>query len=139
MADLKKVGERFNDEVFSQGKLDVIDELVAEDFVEREETPPGISADREGIKQFVTMFRTAFPDIKAKTLATGVDGDELWMYSEFTGTNTGEFMGMPPTGKKMKVTGFDRVKFKGDKVVEHWGMVDMMGMMTQLGVVPEPG
>jgi predicted ester cyclase len=137
MADLQKLGERFNDEVFSQGKLEVIDELVAEDFVEREQTPPGIEANREGIKQFVTMFRTGFPDIKAKTIATGVDGDELWMYSEYTGTNTGEFMGMPATGKKMKVTGFDRVKVKDGKVVEHWGMVDNMSMMTQLGVIPE--
>jgi steroid delta-isomerase-like uncharacterized protein len=139
MADLRKLGKRFNDEVFSQGKLEVIDELVAEDFVEHEEMPPGVEANREGIKQFVTMFRTAFPDMKAKLVATAVDGDELWMHSEFSGTNTGEFMGMPATGKKMAVSGFDRVKVKDGKVVEHWGLVDMMAMMTQLGMIPEPG
>lgn len=139
MADLRELAQRFNDEVFSQGKLETIDELVAENFVEHEEPPPGIGADRESLKQFVTMFRTAFPDLKAKLIATAVDGDEVWIQSEFSGTNKGEFAGMPATGKKMTVAGLDRVKTKDGKVVEHWGITDMMAMMTQLGVIPEMG
>ncbi len=139
MADLREMAQRFNDEVFSQGKLDTIDELVAEDFIEREQVPSGVEANREGLKQFVTMFRTAFPDLKAKVIATAVDGDELWIHSEFSGTNKGEFMGMPATGKKMTVAGFDRVKTRDGKVVEHWGMFDNMSMMTQLGAIPEMG
>ena len=139
MADLKKLCERFADEVFSQGKLETIDELVDEKFVEREEVPPGMTADREGLKQFVTMYRSAFPDLKMKVIATVVEGDEVWMQSVTTGTNTGEFNGMPATGKKIDVAGFDRVKTKDGKVVEHWGMFDTMKMMTQLGLVPEMG
>ena len=137
MADLKALVKRFNDEVMSQGKMEVIDELVAEDIVEHA-APPGIPANREGVKMFVKTFRDTFPDLKATTVAVVVEGDEAWMQSTISGTHTGEFMGMAPTNKKFEITAFDRVKFKGDKAVEHWGAEDDLGMMTQLGLAPPP-
>ena len=138
MADLKALMKRFNDEIMSQGKLEVIDELVSEDLVEHA-APPGVPANREGVRMFVQMFRDAFPDMKVTTIAVVVDGDEAWMHSSFTGTHKGELMGIPPTNKKVEVTQFDRVKFKDGKAIEHWGLSDDMGMMTQLGVAPEMG
>jgi predicted ester cyclase len=59
--------------------------------------------------------------------------------STITGTHKGEFMGMPPTNKSFEITAFDRVKFKDDKAIEHWGAEDDLGMMTQLGLVPDMG
>ena len=138
MADLKALARRFNDEAFTQGNVDVVDEIVAEDFVEHQEFP-GLTPTREGLKDFIRMFHAAFSDIKVETLAVGVDGDEVWMHSVFTGTHTGEFAGIPATDKSVRLEMIDRVRTRDGKAVEHWGVSDDLGMMTQLGVVPEMG
>jgi steroid delta-isomerase-like uncharacterized protein len=138
MADLKELCRRFNDEILSQGKIEVIDELVDDDLVEHQEFP-GVASGKAGITQFVKMFRDAFPDLKVTTDAVVVEGDEAWMQSTMTGTHKGEFAGIPATGKKISVTVFDRVKIRDGKAIEHWGVSDDMGMMTQLGVIPEMG
>jgi len=139
MADLRALAKRFNDEVMTKGNLDAIDEIVAEDFVEHQELPPGVPPGRDGLRAFVQMFRDAFPDMKVETVSIVVEGDEVWMQSLLTGTHKGDFAGIPSTGKKVSVTMFDRVKTRDGKAVEHWGVSDDMGMMTQLGVVPEMG
>jgi predicted SnoaL-like aldol condensation-catalyzing enzyme len=136
--DAKALVRRFNDEVLSQGKLKVIDELVADDYVEHQEFP-GLTADKEGLRGFVTMFRDAFPDLSIETLGVVGDGDEVWGHALMTGTHKGEFMGIPPTGKKISVAVFDRVRLRDGKAIEHWGVSDDLGMMTQLGVIPEMG
>ena len=137
-ADLKMLAKRFNDEVFTQGKIEVIDELVADDFVDHQEFP-GLEPTKEGLKQFVLLFHAAFSDIKVEVLSVGVDGDELWVHSVFTGTHTGDFAGIPPTGKSVTLAMMDRVKVRDTKAIEHWGVSDDLGMMTQLGVIPEMG
>lgn len=139
MADNKDLMKRFNDEVMSQGKMELIDELVSEDLVEHAPVPDGFPTGREGVKAYVKMFRDAFPDLKATTDAVVAEGDEAWMQSTLTGTHKGEFMGIPATNKKFEITGFDRVKFKDGKAVEHWAAQDDMGMMTQLGLAPDMG
>jgi steroid delta-isomerase-like uncharacterized protein len=136
--DLKAMARRFNDEVMSQGNLDVIDELVADDFVDHQ-VPPGVTPDREGLRSMMAMFRDAFPDLKVETLAVALDGDELWVHSRATGTHRGEFMGIPATGKAVSFAMMDRVRVRDGKAVEHWGVSEDLGMMTQLGVVPEMG
>ncbi len=72
-------------------------------------------------------------------VATAVDGDEVWIQSTATGTHKGDFNGIPPTGKKIEVGMFDRIRTRDGKAVEHWGQSDDLKMMIQLGVVPEPG
>lgn len=136
MADHAALARRFNDEVLTQGKVEVIDELVADDFVEHQAVP-GMPEGKDAPRAFTEMFRTAFPDMKVETLATGVDGDEVWVQSRMTGTHKGELMGIAPTGKTVDVLMFDRIRFVAGKAVEHWGVADDMSMMTQLGVVPE--
>jgi predicted ester cyclase len=136
--DLKVLGKRFYDEVLSQGKFDVVDELIADDFVEHQEMP-GVPAGKAGIPVWVTMFRNAFPDLRCEILAIGLDGDELWVQGEMTGTHQGEFAGIAPTGKSVRLAMMDRVRIRDGKAVEHWGLSDDLGLMTQLGVVPEMG
>ena len=138
MADLKALAKRFNDEVFTQGNIDVIDEIVADDYVEHQEFP-GLEPSKEGLKKFVQLFHGAFSDINVETVGTGVDGDEIWVHSVFTGTHTGEFAGIPATGKRVALAMMDRVKTRDGKAIEHWGVSDDLGMMTQLGVIPEMG
>lgn len=138
MADLDKLIRRVNDEVISQGNYDIIDDLVADDFVEHQ-AMPGMPSGKDALRVFTETFRNAFPDLKAETLATCVQGDEVWAHTRITGTHQGEFNGIPPTGKSFSIEAFDRVKTKDGKAIEHWGASDDLGMMTQLGVIPDMG
>jgi steroid delta-isomerase-like uncharacterized protein len=135
----KALFRRFVDEVFNHGNMSLVDELVAPDFVEHEELPPGIPQDREGAKQLTTMLRSAFPDFKATIHDIIAEGDKVAVRMTWSGTQQGEFMGIPPTGKSVSIGVFDIVRVAGGKLVEHWGQMDNMGMMQQLGVIPAPG
>ena len=137
MADNKALAKRFIDEVFNQGNLATIDELVDDGFVEHEEFP-GISRDKAGLATFVTTLRDAFPDINFEIVAMAADGDEVWIHNISRGTHKGEFMGVPATGNSIEVAAIDRVRVRDGRMVEHWGVTDVMTMMQQLGVVPGP-
>jgi steroid delta-isomerase-like uncharacterized protein len=125
-------------EASNSGNLAVYDELLADSFVDRS-APPGFPNDREGQKQFAMMLNVGFPDANQTIDELIAEGDKVVMRWTGRGTNQGEFMGMPATGKPVTVTGIDIYRLEGDKIVEHWGEWDMMGMMQQLGVGPTPG
>ena len=126
---------RFYD-LINAGDFDEFIELLADDFVEHEELP-GLAPGREGVRQLFTMFQAAFPDMRWEPEDILVDGDKVVARVRVTGTNEGEFMGMPATGKSVKVQVIDIVRFGDDGLAhEHWGVFDMMSMMQQLGVAP---
>ena len=127
------------EEVFNRGNMSMVDELFAPDFVEHEELPPGIPPGREAVKQLTTMFRSAFPDFKATIDDIVAEGDKVVIRQTWSGTHKGEFMGVPPTGKSVSFGVIDIIRIAGGKFVEHWGQMDMMGMMQQLGAIPTPG
>jgi steroid delta-isomerase-like uncharacterized protein len=129
--------KRFYEEVVNKGNLKLIDELVAAEFVDHEEFP-GMKPGIEGLKQFFTMFRAAFPDLHFQVNDMVAKGDKVWAYITIHGTQKGEFMEMAATGKKIEVKGFDIVRFVNGKAVEHWGLTDSMTMMQQLGAMPAP-
>lgn len=131
--------KRFYDEVLNKGNLKAIDELVADNFVEHYLPDPSVPANKEGVKQMMTMLRTGFPDMQFLIIDMVAKGDKVWVYNTMRGTNTGSMMGMPPTGKKIDVKGLDIVRFVNGKAVEHWGLNDDLKMMQQLGLIPEPG
>ena len=135
----KALFRRMFEEVINQGNISLIDELVAPDFVEHEELPPGIPPGREAVKQMFTMFRGAFPDLNATIDDVIAEGDKVVARSTWSGTHKGEFMGIPPTGKSVSFGVIDIVRIAGGKFVEHWGQMDNMSMMQQLGVIPAPG
>jgi len=138
MGDLKAKLERIPLEIFNQGKLQLIDELYAAEYVDR--TPqPGVAPNREGFKQWVTALRTAFPDIH-RTIDDSIEaGDKFVIRLTTSGTMRGDFAGMPATGKHATWTEIHILRVANERVVEHWGIVDRMGMMVQLGVIPAPG
>jgi steroid delta-isomerase-like uncharacterized protein len=127
------------EEVFNRGNMSLADKFLAPDFVEREELPPGVPRGREGVKQLTAMFRSAFPDFKATIDDIIAEGDKVVIRQTWTGTHKGEFMGMPPTGKRMSIGVIDIIRIAEGKFVEHWGQMDSMGMMQQLGAMPAPG
>ena len=135
----KALVRRLVEEVINQGNASVIDELLIPDFVEHEELPPGIPPGREAPKAMFTMLRSAFPDIKATIEHLVAEGDEVAVHMTWTGTHSGEFMGIPPTGKSISINVIDIMRIAEGKFVEHWGVMDSMAMMQQLGVVPAPG
>jgi len=134
----KAIARRGSEEVWNQGKLDVIDEIFATDYVNHRAGGPDIHGP-EGYKQFFTMFRTAFPDIKFTIEDQIAEGDKVVTHVTFTGTHKGELMGIPPTGVQVTVTGIAISRIAGGKILECWVNSDDLGMWQQLGVIPPIG
>jgi steroid delta-isomerase-like uncharacterized protein len=135
--DNKATIRRFHEEVWSQGKLTVVDELCAPNFIYN--TPTGPIHGLEGFKQFATMYRTAFPDLQVPIEDMIAEADKVVTRWTARGTHKGDLMGIPPTGKQVTVTGILIGRFEGGKFTEGWIDFDALGMMQQLGVVPAPG
>ena len=127
--------QRIADEVWTGGKLELIDELVAPDFVGTSPTD-GEFHGQAGFRQLVERYHSAFSNVELKIDRIVAQGD--WVASHWTarGTHTAELMGIAPTGKDVTVTGmqFDRVA--GGRIVESHGLFDALGMLQQLGAVP---
>ena len=135
----KAIVSRATEEIFNKDNLAVVDELYATNFVSHGSDIPGVTPDREGYKQFVTMSRTALPDFHTTIEDMIAEGDKVVQRFTARGTHKGEFMGIPPTGKQVTITGIAIDRIAGGKIVENWVNMDMLGMMVQLGVVPPPG
>jgi steroid delta-isomerase-like uncharacterized protein len=118
--------------------VDGFSAYLVDGFVEHEELP-GIAPTKEGVRQFFAMYIAAFPDLRFETQDVLTSGDKVVARVRFTGTQTGEFMGLPPTGKSVTVQLIDIIRFGGDgRAHEHWGVFDALAMMQQLGAIPEP-
>jgi len=118
--------------------IDGFGAFLAEDFVEHEQTP-GLAPTKAGVLEFFRMYRAAFPDLRFEPEDYVTSEDKVVVRVRATGTNTGEFMGMPATGKSIDIQLIDIVRFGEDGLGhEHWGVADVMTMMQQLGVVPAP-
>ncbi len=135
----KTVSRRFFEEVFGKGKLNVLDEIVAKDHINSGPgNPPELAPGIEGTKQLVTMYRNAFPDLHFTIDEQIAEGDKVVTRWTGHGTNKGELLGMPATGKSSTVTGIVIDRIANGKIAESWGIFDQFGMMQQLGVIPMP-
>jgi steroid delta-isomerase-like uncharacterized protein len=135
----KAVVRRYNElfeEFWRTGDVDVLDEVLAPDFVFHQ---PGTPPDLESFKQFVPMFRAAFPDMSYTVEDMVAEGDKVVDRLTWQATHQGEMMGIPPTGNTVRVTEMHISRISEGKIVERWGQGDNLGMMQQLGVVPPPG
>ena len=116
-----------------------IERYIADDFVEHEEMPPGMEGSgKEAGRQLFAMMHAAFPDFRIEVLDLVEEGDKVAAMVEFTGTHEGEFMGIPPSGNKMRMKVFDLLQFRDGKAIAHWGLTDTAAMMAQLGAPPAP-
>ena len=130
------VVRRLIDEGFSQGRLDVCDELIADEIVEHQDYGPGHLPGAAGVKAVVTSLRRAFSDFKLEIEDMVVAGDTVWTRNVATGTNDGRYMGYPPTGRSFRIHVFDVLRVVGGRVVEHWGVPDRLGVLAQLAHWP---
>ena len=130
----KAVVSRFVDEAQNKGRLDAVDEYLADDFVDHSALP-GFTPDRNGVKQLFAMFRMAFPDFRAVVHDQLADGDKVVTRKTFHGTHKGEFLGIPATGKEVTIEVTDILRVVGGKITDHWNVVDLLGLMRQLDVI----
>ena len=135
----KTVSRRFFEEVFGNGKLNVLDEIIAKDHVNNGPgSLPGLPTGPEGAKQLVAVYRNAFPDLRFTIDEQIAEGDKVVTRWTAHGTHQGELVSIPATGNLSTVTGIAVDRFVNGKIVESWGIFDQFGMMQQLGVIPTP-
>ena len=125
------------DEVINQKVLGAIDELFAPDYVDHS-SMAGEDQGREGFKQFAQVLFDAFPDFQVTIEDMLAEGDKVMYRGTVSGTHTGEFMGAHPSGKRFEVTEMHVDRIAEGKIVEHWGLLDIMGMLQQIGIIHEP-
>jgi predicted ester cyclase len=136
--DIKLTAERIPLEVINNGNFGLVDELLASEYVDH--TPqPGFASTREGLKDSIKALKTAFPDVHY-TIENSIScGNDIVHYLKATGTMTGEYLGMPATGKRAAWTEIHIGRGVNGRLTEHWAVVDQLGMLVQLGIVPAPG
>jgi predicted ester cyclase len=134
----KALIRRLFEEGLHQNKLSVFDELLAPNFMIYG-APPGIQPGREGFRQGIEGFRTAFPDLHVTFEEEFAVDDVVFHRGYVTGTHRGEFQGIPPTGKQFKINTLSLWRVVNGKALENWVQMDMLGLMQQLGVIPAPG
>lgn len=124
-------------DLITAGDIDRFVDLMASDFVEHEQLP-GLEPTKEGVLTFFRLQRAAFPDMRMEVQDIIASGNKVAIRVRYTGTHTGDFMGMPATGRRIDVQLIDIMGMGDDGLVhQHWGVMDQMTMMQQLGVVPE--
>jgi len=123
-------------EVLNNGNLAAIDEIMAPTYVGH--VPGFPPSDRNGDKQLIGMFRSAFPDLQFTIEDQIAEGDKVVHRLTAVGTHKGVLLGIPATNRRVTVTGVNINRFAGGRIVEAWGFLDMMGLMQQLGAIPTP-
>ena len=127
--------QRFIDEVINQGRYDVRNEIVAEDFIELDPLP-GQRQGREGLKEVIAMMRSAFPDIHWVTDESISSGDKVVTRFTWTGTHRGDFLGIPATGRPVTVKGVVIDRLVNSRMTDSRILMDTFGMMMQIGDHP---
>lgn len=130
----KEIVNRLVVEAEEQGNLAVVDELLADDFVDL--TPlPGMPANRDGVRALFGMLHTAFPDLKITIQEQIAEGEKVATRKEFAGTHRGEFLGAPPTNGPVKFEVIDILTVRDQKIVSHRVILDQLGLLKQLGAI----
>jgi steroid delta-isomerase-like uncharacterized protein len=129
--------DRLADEVLSRHNLAALDEIFHVEYVE-DEPPPGMGPGRDGLRQWLAMWVEAFPDVRWTVEEHIADETRVWGRSTWHGTHQGPFLGIPATGKTVTVAAWTIDRFEDGKIAESRIIMDTLGMMQQLGVIPPP-
>jgi steroid delta-isomerase-like uncharacterized protein len=132
----KAIARRFLDELWNQSNFGLVDQLLASDYDGHSST---VIRGPEGAMAFVPRLRNAFPDFQFSILGQIAEGDEVATRWTIRGTHTGEFQGVPPSGKPIEMTGITIFRIANGKLIEGWTNEDLLGLLQQLGAVPAPG
>jgi predicted ester cyclase len=128
----KAVVARFNKEFIEQGNMESFKELVADDLFNHA-APAGMPTGPDGMIYFLQdILKKGFPDLKVKILDQVAEGDCVTSRKEFHATHTGNFMGIPPSNKKVVIEVMEMIRLRDGKYVEHWGMSNLPEIMTAI-------
>jgi steroid delta-isomerase-like uncharacterized protein len=130
-----RVIHRYFEEVWNQGKLEVLDELLARDYVNHSSSIPDPAPGPAGVKPIVAAMRHAFPDLQYRINQLVAGDDAVAVRVTLSGTHRGDFFGNAPTGKRFEVTQTNIERFRDGKIVEHWRNTDELALLRQLGLV----
>jgi steroid delta-isomerase-like uncharacterized protein len=134
--DAETLVRRDPEEIWSAGRVDLIDELYHEDFVLHDPSSPESDAGREEYHEYVETYRRAFPDAEYTVDTIVADEDTVMLRYTADGTHDGELLGIEPTGKRVTVSGMEEYRVEDGAIVEMWTNYDSLGLFQQLGVVP---
>ena len=135
----KTIARRLQEEVFGQGNLQVVDELLASDYLSHAPGDPEQSRGVEDIKHIVRTYRSAFPDLTYTVEEQVAEGDMVVTRWTARGTHQGEFMDIAPSGNRIEVSGMSMDRISGGKIVEDWVNWDALEMMQQMGAISQSG
>jgi predicted ester cyclase len=133
--DSKALMWRITDEIWNNGRFDLIDELIAEDLVDHVELAGLEGRGRARYRASIDMMRAAFPDYRNPLDFVIAEDAFAVSYGRSTGTHQGEFFGIPPTGRKIDVATWGILRFENGQAVERWGLADNLAIMQQLGLM----
>jgi steroid delta-isomerase-like uncharacterized protein len=138
MSDANKtLVRRLFDEVWNKGHQQVADELFAQNYNHHDSSTPDLGRGPDSEKKRVTLYRNAFPDIRFTVEDLIAEGESVTARWSCHGTHKGELNGIAPTGKQFTISGISVARFTNGRMVEGYVNWDALGMMQQLGVVPE--
>jgi steroid delta-isomerase-like uncharacterized protein len=135
----KNVIRRLFEEVWNKGNLPVADELFAQNYSHHDSSTPDFGRGPESEKKRVTLYRTAFPDVRLTVEDMIAEGETVTARWSCKGTHRGDLKGIAPTGKQFNISGISVARFTSGKISESWVNWDALGLMQQLGVVAEVG
>jgi steroid delta-isomerase-like uncharacterized protein len=136
----KTLVRREVEEIFSEGKLDVADEIYTSDFVDYDLVLSQTMNGPEEMKEYVDMYRSAFPDLRVTLEDQVAEGDKVVNRWTARGTHQGEYMGVSPTGKEVQFAGIHISRVEEGKIAENWEVYDLMALMRQIGAAhPQQG
>ena len=138
-AENKDLIRRYIQAVDDNGTSDwsVLDDYIAEDFVAHNPPLPGVSLDREGMKQAAEIFRVASPGRHEITIQVA-EGDLVASHIVGRGVHAGEFLGIPATNNPVETEGIAIHRVRDGKIVEYWAVSDVARVLQQVGVLPGP-
>lgn len=135
--DNKTVVRRYYEEVFNHHQTALIDQLAVEDYVEHDPFP-GQGNGRADLKARVQAILAAFSPLQFRLEDLVAEEDRVVARWSQTGTHTGPFLGIPPTRRQFTITGIDIHQLRDGRMAEHWHVVDLYGLLQQLGAIPAP-
>jgi steroid delta-isomerase-like uncharacterized protein len=135
MADTTAVAIRYAEAVWNGKDLDAADEIFTADHVYHDVLLPDLPKGPEGVKQRRSVYLAAMPDATVTLHRILTDGQHVAADWTYAGTNTGEILGMPPTGKSATIGGSHFFRFEGEQIAETWTYADNLSLLQQLGVV----
>ncbi|GAC1650070.1 MAG: ester cyclase [Acidobacteriaceae bacterium] len=132
----KAVVRRYYDEVLNGGNSELLNVIAVHEYIEHDPIP-GQGTGIDGLRERVAMLRDAFqPQFTLEDVVA--EGDRVAVRWTHRGTHVGAFMGIPPTGRSYSIAGIDIHRLKDGRMAEHWHVVDLLGQLQQLGIIPLP-